>query len=87
MFQTPGYRKEPGTGLVRIRGSVKNGTTGSANPIFTLPTGYRPPADMLFPVENQAAISFVGVTSAGSVYVYSTASNARVSLDTVVFAV
>ena len=81
-LQAAQYRLEPG-GIVRIRGSVVDSTSGT---IFTLPAGYVPPANLLFAVDTSgdAAIS-LNVQSTGAVTV-NVSGTARVSLN-VAFAV
>ncbi len=75
---TPQYRLEPG-GIVRIRGSVKDGTIGQA--AFTLNAGYRPPADLFLPaVAGGNVLGRVDITSAGVVQP-TIASNTFYSLD------
>lgn len=37
-----GYRKDPATGLLYIRGTIENGTTSTSTALFNLPVGYRP---------------------------------------------
>ncbi len=83
--ETPGYRKEP-LRLVRLKDSVKNGTVGTATPIFTLPVGYRPPGNCYFAIASTSP-TIAAVLADGQVAVYSSASNAHVALDGVVFPV
>lgn len=64
---TAAFRKYP-NGKVRLRGGVKNGTIPSVA-MFTLPVGYRPPADMDFAVASAGAFGRVVVeASSGNVY-------------------
>jgi hypothetical protein len=52
--------------IVHVEGIVKNGTLGAA--AFTLPAGYRPVADQLFPaIDGAGAVGYVIVTAAGVV--------------------
>jgi microcystin-dependent protein len=62
------FRKDP-LGKVQLRGAVKNGTLGSS--IFTLPTGYRPPAGTI--------VSFVSYTSATTFAAWQIAPDGTVS--------
>lgn len=83
-YGTTGYRMET-DGVVRLRGSVKDGTTGNANaPIFVLPEGFRPAKEMNFPVDNAAAYGLVIVRANGSVVGW--AGNTSVSLNGITFA-
>jgi hypothetical protein len=61
-----GYYKDP-FGRVHLRGMVKSGTTVANTPIFTLPVGYRPTADLLFPVDSNGAHGTSCVRSSGNV--------------------
>lgn len=47
--ETAAYYKD-GVGVVRLKGVIKSGTVGSN--CFTLPTGYRPAADIIFAVAS-----------------------------------
>lgn len=80
-FQTPQYRKEY-PDAVRLRGTVQSG----AGTIFTLPVGFRPPADVRFACANGTPTdpAFITVTSAGVVSLVS-GNNTQVSLDNIVF--
>ncbi|HEX7313308.1 MAG TPA: hypothetical protein VF297_05280 [Pyrinomonadaceae bacterium] len=81
-FQTVQYRKIGDR--VELRGTAKLGTALST--LFTLPTGYRPPADLVFPMSSNAAFGAITVTSAGAV-TQSVGSNASVTLDGIFFSV
>lgn len=52
VWQTCQYRKEPVGNVVRLRGVALGGTKTDATVITTLPVGYRPPAQEIFPVGN-----------------------------------
>lgn len=54
-------------GIVYVRGLVKNGTVGVGTPIFTLPVGYRPPADLIFATVANDLFGRLGVKSNGEV--------------------
>lgn len=84
----PSYRRR--TGTVKLRGTVKSGGVGNANPIFTLPAGFRPSADEAFIVPANAGHADLRVDSAGRVYVaafYNGGNNAIVSLSGIDFEV
>lgn len=52
--------------IVELRGVVKSGTVG-VNAIFTLPSGYRPPASVAFAVASNDAFGRLLITSGGAV--------------------
>lgn len=82
-----GYRKEP-SGVVRLRGSVRSGTPGSAFPIFVLPSGYRPSGELFFVAENGTGSSTtIVVQASGNVYAVAGALTARLSFGNLTFAV
>lgn len=51
IYATLAFRKDP-FGKVKLRGTIKGGVNGTA--VFTLPVGYRPPADIAVPVETMS---------------------------------
>jgi hypothetical protein len=61
-----GYFKDA-LGIVHLRGKIKTGASG-ASP-FTLPVGYRPPLDIIFPIVSNGAFGTCNITSAGFVTV------------------
>jgi hypothetical protein len=69
--------------IVVLQGTIKSGTGGL---IFTLPVGYRPSAQRMFPIVSNNAFGRVDIGSDGNVVgiVY---NNAYVSLDGIVFRV
>lgn len=72
------------TGLVRVKGLVKNGTAINTT-VFTLPVGYRPPKQIVFPsVAGGGADAFASgrVTAAGLVQ-GNVGATAYFSLDSV----
>lgn len=80
-----GYHKDP-FGVVRVRGLVKSGTTGTA--IFTLPAGHRPTAAMRFIARSGSGLALVDVDALGDVSVYayiSPGSNSDVDLSGISF--
>lgn len=64
-YQSAGFYKDE-LGLVHIRGVVK---TGAAPPsaVFTLPAGYRPDGDLIFPSWSNNLFAGVIITSLGVV--------------------
>lgn len=78
-YQVAQYRKVGD--CVEIRGSVKNGTAGSV--VFNLPAGFRPPADLYLPGNNNAGAgaSPVYIQSDGDVIHTATATTTYYSLD------
>jgi hypothetical protein len=81
-LQVAQYRKR--NDVVELRGAIKLGTIGTG--AFTLPVGFRPPADIAFAVDSQGAYGRVDVTSAG-VVTPSFGNNASVRLDGIAFSV
>lgn len=75
--ETAGYRKQA-DGMVLLKGYVKSGTVGTATPMFTLPTGYRPLKTERFPVVSNGAFGYVQITTGGAV---SLAAGSNVSVD------
>lgn len=78
--QTAGYLKDP-MGFVHLRGCVKSGS----GTIFTLPTGYRPSADILLGTYGDGAFAAVSITSAGVVALSVGAATIALSLDSITF--
>lgn len=73
--------------IVYIRGLIKSGTLGST--AFTLPVGFRPPANVRVPISSAlgtaGGLPYVAVSPAGAVSAGDMASNANVSIDGVQF--
>lgn len=81
-----GYFKD-GFGVVRIRGSIKEGTNANTTPLFVLPLGYRPQKTAHFTVSNGAGYS-TGITvgTDGSLLIHgSNIRNNMLSLDNISF--
>lgn len=78
-----GYYKTT-TGVVRLQGVVKSGTIGQ--PIFTLPTGYRPAKTLLFTVPSNGAFGVLEIQTDGDV-IATTGNNTYVSLEGIQFRV
>lgn len=86
-FYPPGYKAH---GIqVRLRGRVKNGGTGTANPIFTMPAALAPAAQLNFTVaSNSGGQADLIMDAAGRLYVssYQTGgSNAWIVLDSIIY--
>lgn len=64
-----GYWKDI-QGQVHIRGLIANGTPGAASVAFTLPEGYRPPAQEIFATVGNNAFAAVYVQTDGDVIIY-----------------
>ena len=63
----PGYYIDP-QGRVWLKGMLGTGTSGTV--AFNLPSGYRPPQDMYFPVLLAgAALGYVLIDTGGDVYI------------------
>lgn len=71
-------------GVVHLQGVVKSGTIGQ--PIFTLPTGYRPSKTLVFTVPSNGAFGVLEVQTDGDV-VATTGNNTYVSLEGIAFRV
>lgn len=81
-FATAAYMRDR-MGFVHLRGTVKSGTAGSS--IFTLPAGYRPAADLIFPIAAALGTSYLTLATAGTVTPAAGAGNAIVSVDGITF--
>jgi hypothetical protein len=66
--------------VVHLKGFVKNGTVNTT--VFTLPVGYRPQENYVFPQINNDAFGEIRVTTDGQVtqFITSTSSNSWLSL-------
>jgi hypothetical protein len=85
-YDNAGYRKEP-TGLVRLRGVIKNGTIANGTVLFNLPVGYRPSAQRSIPSYQGGADDAIRleVATNGDVSATGLANNFNLLLDGVVF--
>lgn len=81
VYETAGYMKDS-MGFVHIKGLVKSGTIGSA--IFTLPTGYRPSAQIYLLTLSNGAVGVLEINSSG-VVLPSAGSNTSFSISNVSF--
>lgn len=68
-------------GVVRVRGTVQNGT----GTIFTLPVGFRPAANMFFPVYASGSMGRVLVTASTGVVSLAAGTATEVDLSTIQF--
>lgn len=82
-FTAPGFWRNS-SGMVCLRGLVKNGTVSSVGVIFTLPVGFRPPAQLLFANHAGGASGRLDVSIDGSVIAVA-GSNAYFQLDGIMF--
>jgi hypothetical protein len=81
----PGYYKDA-SGRVHLQGTVKNGGLNTTNPIFTLPVGYRPSADLSFSVDGSGFDPWrITVQSDGKVFYLFGGTNTRLSFNGVYF--
>lgn len=79
-YQSPSYKKT-GDGLVKIRGTIKDGTVGQS--AFALPIGYRPGAKLRFVGATDGSSGIVVVDVDGTVT--PTALTGSISLDQIIF--
>lgn len=88
---TAAYRKDPNTGMVKLKGNVKStAASPDATVIFSLPAGFRPLQNQNFVVYAYgSATSFAGVVQVaqanGAITVALGATNTCVSLDGISF--
>ena len=82
-YNYAGYHMDE-LGFVHLKGLVKSGTTGSGATIFTLPEGYRPPFNMIFPTRTNAGRGEIRVLTDGRV-VPQYASSTYTTLDGIYF--
>jgi hypothetical protein len=75
------YRKDA-QGYVHLRGVASSGTIGTT--LFTLPAGFRPAAQMRWPVNSNSAFGTVTINTSG-VVTASTGSNASFFVDGITF--
>jgi hypothetical protein len=83
-FATAGYWKDS-CGVVHIQGMIKSGTTTAGTVFFTLPSGYRPTADQIFPTESVSAYAGVTVDSSGNVSARAGCNNVYQTLNGISF--
>jgi hypothetical protein len=86
-FAGAGYYKD-GSGVVHLRGLVKDGTTTQGTVIFTLPVGSRPAYDLIFPVPSSGGSDSYGavdIKSSGDVWIRGLAGSTYLSLSGISF--
>jgi len=71
-------------GMICLRGRITAGA-GAANPVFTLPPGFRPLNTVVFSVRGNVGYSTVSILSSGSVSVSNTTSTDTTQFDGVLF--
>lgn len=81
LFHGFGYRVMP-DGVVKLRGMVKSGTTGTA--VYNLPLNLRPIRHLLTTSQCSGGICRIDIRSDGDIRIYASA-NAWVSLDNISF--
>jgi len=70
------------SGIVHLQGLVMGGTSGI---IFTLPSGYRPPKNVLFVVDSNNAFARVDIAPSGTVTAFPGYSSIFLSLSGITF--
>jgi hypothetical protein len=75
--QTVQYRKVGD--MVQIRGMMKSGTIAAG--AFTLPSGFRPPADQNFSTVSNALFGYMTVAAATGVFTPAAGSNVYFEVD------
>ena len=84
-YQTARYYIDP-TGIVYLEGSIKKASAGVAGEtIFTLPTGYRPSAQLSFPVDASGAYGKIDVKADGTVAYQAGTATVSMSLSGINF--
>lgn len=88
-FHNPSFTKTE-SGLVKLAGMVSNtntGTLGNYDIIATLPEGFRPSVDMLFPVMTGAGntVGTVGIKTSGEILTRNAVQGIWFSLGNIVF--
>ena len=76
-YELPAYRKHS-DGMVQLRGGIKSGTMSTV--AVTLPTGYRPPNDLIFPTDSNNAFGNFYMQADGDI-VPVTGSNTWIMLN------
>ena len=83
-YATAAFMKDA-LGFVHIKGSIKSGTV--AQPIFTVPTAYRPATIQQFAIPSNAALATLQINTVGEVTILACGSNAWASLDVMCYKV
>lgn len=71
--------------VVELRGLIKSGSTNAA--AFTLPTGFRPPAELIYAVATSTGPANIAVQADGDVFIPTGVSTTYVSLAGISFSV
>ena len=84
-YQTARYYIDP-TGIVYLEGSIKKSSAGVAGEtIFTLPVGYRPSAQLSFPVDANGSYGKIDVKANGTVVYQAGTATVSISLSGITF--
>lgn len=83
-FQTVQYKRQDGR--VHLRGTAKDGVVAIGTAVFTLPVGFRPPKNLIFPVSLNGTFGIVSIASSGVVSLQG-GTNISASFDGIDFAV
>ena len=84
-YQTAQYYIDS-NGIVHLEGSIKKASAGVAGEtIFTLPTGYRPSAQLSFPVDANGAYGKIDVKADGTVVYQAGTATVSMSLSGINF--
>ena len=84
-YQTARYYIDP-TGIVYLEGSIKKATAGVAGEtIFTLPTGYRPSAQLSFAIDANGVYGKIDVKADGTVAYQAGTATVSMSLSGINF--
>ncbi len=85
VYQTAQYYIDS-TGIVHLEGSIKKSIAGVAGEtIFTLPVGYRPSAQLSFPVDANGAYGKIDVKANGTVVYQVGTATVSISLSGITF--
>ena len=87
-YQTARYYKDPTGGIVYLEGSIKKASAGVAGEtIFTLPSDYRPLAQLSFPVDANGTYGKIDVKTDGTVIYQAGTATISISLSGINFKV
>lgn len=81
------YAKDAATGLVYVRGMIKNGTATAGTVLATLPAGYRPTKVQTFAIVADGAVEVIDIQTDGDIVLATAASSVWLSLTGIVFSV
>lgn len=82
-YGSPQYRRK--NGRVQVAGLIKNGTITAGTVIATLPAGFRPSSQEIYPAHNGATARGVQVATNGQISLSSGITNAELSLAGITF--